>query len=78
MYALLYALLKFLLVLLFICWGAYILAYAARAATTHPISMLGRMIRLVARGFLWGCVGLSKVLAFILSTLSDGLRRLLE
>jgi hypothetical protein len=73
-----YALFKFTLTLLIICWGLYILAYGVGVATTHPVTMLGRMIATVGRGFLWGCVGVFKVLALVLTTLSDGLRKLLS
>ena len=72
------AILKPLLTLFLVCWGLYILAYGVGVATTHPVTMLGRMIATVGRGFLWGCVGVFKVLALVLSTLSDGLRKLLS
>ena len=72
------AILKLLLTLFFVCWGLYVLAYGVGVATTHPATVLGRMIGTVSRGFLWGCVGVSKVLALVLSTLSDGLRKLLS
>lgn len=73
-----YALVQFFLTLLIICWGFYILAYGVGVATTHPVTMLGRMIATISRGFLWGCVGALKVLALVLTTLSDGLRKLLS
>jgi hypothetical protein len=72
------AILKPLLTLFLVCWGLYILAYGVGVATTHPVTMLGRMIATVSRGFLWGCVGVFKVLALVLTTLSDGLRKLLS
>jgi hypothetical protein len=72
------AILKPLLTLFLVCWGLYILAYGVGVATTHPVTMLGRMIATVGRGFLWGCVGVFKVLALVLTTLSDGLRKLLS
>ena len=72
------AILKPLLTLFLVCWGLYILAYGVGVATTHPVTMLGRMIATVGRGFLWGCVGVFKVLALVLATLSDGLRKLLS
>jgi hypothetical protein len=73
-----YALVEFCLTLLVISWGSYILAYGVGVATTHPAAVLGRMIATVGRGFLWGCVGVFKVLALVLSTLSDSLRKLLS
>lgn len=72
------AILKPLLTLFLVCWGLYILAYGVGVATTHPVTMLGRMIATVGRGFLWGCVGVFKVLALVLTILSDGLRKLLS
>jgi hypothetical protein len=72
------AILKPLLTLFLVCWGLYILAYGVGVATTHPVTMLGRMIATVGRGFLWGCVGVFKVLALVLTTLSDALRKLLS
>ena len=72
------AILNPLLTLFLVCWGLYILAYGVGVATTHPVTMLGRMIATVGRGFLWGCVGVFKVLALVLTTLSDGLRKLLS
>ena len=72
------AILKPLLTLFLVCWGLYILAYGVGVATTHPVTMLGRMIATVGRSFLWGCVGVFKVLALVLTTLSDGLRKLLS
>lgn len=73
-----YALVEFFLTLLVICWGFYILAYGVGAATTPPMTMLGKMIWAVGRGFLWGCVGAFKILAYVLTTLSDGLQKLLS
>lgn len=67
-----------LLTLFLVCWGLYILAYGVGAATTHPVAMLGRMIRALGRGLLWGCVWASKLIALVLGALSDGLRRLLD
>lgn len=77
-FAAMYALVKFCLTLLIICWGLYILAYGVGAATTPPMSMLGKMIRAVGRGLLWGCVGAFKLLGLVLTTLSDSLRKLLS
>jgi len=72
------AIIKPLLTLFLICWGFHILAYGIGVATTHPVAMLGRMIRVVGRGFLWVCIGASNLLALVLDALSDGLRRLLK
>lgn len=73
-----HAILEPLLTGLLVFWGLYILTYATGAVTTGPLTMLWRMVVVLARAFAWVAFWLLKILAFTLTALGKGLRRLLE
>jgi len=72
------AVFKFFLSLLFICWGGHILLYATGIATTHPITMLGRMVAVALRASLRVLRGVFAILGLCFTTLGEVLDRLLE